>query len=129
MPLNSMFGTEPLTQRQTLSSEVLFDRLALMGQARSGEIFPALRDGVDFANAAPSSAAGADELRASVWSAAACCRCRTPGPNQSASKLPPLATPVIHYHERSFLINTSLQRGERGPQGQVQPLQRFLGLP
>ncbi len=57
----------------------------------------------------------------------ACWRCRTPRPNQSASKLHALATPVICNHEVRFLINTSLQRGERGPWEEVQPLQRFFG--
>jgi len=43
--------------------------------------------------------------------AAACCRCRTPGLYQSASKLRALATSVIYDHEVSYFINTSLQRG------------------
>ena len=56
-----------------------FDRLSLGVQARNRETFAALWSRVNSADAAPSPARRADELRASVWSAAACCRCRTPG--------------------------------------------------
>jgi|ERR1017187_1650406 hypothetical protein len=57
---NGMFGTRSLVQRQSLSFEVLFDRLALRMQARNGEIFPALRSSVDSVNSAPSPARGGE---------------------------------------------------------------------